>query len=331
VKRRDVIVGAVLVMVSARFVAGDAQQRLKMLAVFSPPFHLVTLFSTLQALGWVEGHNMHIEFFDPPRDIDARRAVAHAILARSPDIIFVDSSAALSALQPETSAVPIVFVGIPDPVNQGFVESFAKPGGKITGFTTYEPSMSGKWIQLLKEVAPRTRRIAVIYDPETSSNELFLPGLRVSADALGVEITVVRVHGGRGAIEQAVRGEGAIEQAVRSIAQAGDAGLVFPPDSYGVSTNWGIVQIAAQYRVPAVYGFGEFVQRGGLISYGVNLSAQYSEAATYIDRILKGTPPADLPVQMPTKFELAINLRTAKALGIVIPPSLLALADEVIE
>jgi putative tryptophan/tyrosine transport system substrate-binding protein len=325
VKRRDVIVGAVLVMASARFVAGGAQQRLKTLAVFSPHFRLSTLISTLQALGWVAGRNLHIELLDSPDDIDARRAVAHAILARSPDIIFADSSDALSALQPETSAVPIVFVGIPDPVSQGFIESVAKPGGKTTGFTSYEPSMAGKWIQLLKEVAPRTRRIAVIYNPETSSNELFLPAMRVSADALGVEVTVARVHGGGFASVTA------ISQAVGSIAQAGDAGLVFPPDSYSILTNGRIVQIAAEYRVPAVYGFGEFVQRGGLISYGVNLSAQYSEAATYIDRILKGTPPADLPVQMPTKFELVINLNTAKALGIVIPPSLLAQADEVIE
>jgi putative ABC transport system substrate-binding protein len=134
--------------------------------------------------------------------------------------------------------------------------------------------MGGKWIQLLKEVAPRTRRIAVIYNPETSSNELFLPGMRVSADALGIEVTVARVHGGGFASVTA------IAQAVGSIAQAGDAGLVFPPDSYSILTNGRIVQIAAQYRVPAVYGFGEFVQRGGLISYGVNLSAQYSEAAT---------------------------------------------------
>jgi putative tryptophan/tyrosine transport system substrate-binding protein len=290
VKRRDLIVGAVLVMASARFVAGDAQQRLKTLALFSPPLHLSRLISTLQALGWVEGRNMHIEFFDPPSDIDARRAVAHAILARSPDIIFADSSAALSALQPETSAVPIVFVGIPDPLSQGFVESFAKPGGKTTGFTSYEPSMGGKWIQLLKEVAPRTRRIAVIYNPETSSNELFLPGMRVSADALGVEVTVARVHGGGFASLTA------IEQAVGSIAQAGDAGLVFPPDPYTYTTYGRIVQIAAQYRVPAVYGLTEFVQIGGLISYSVNRSTQYSEAATYIDRILKGTPPADLPV-----------------------------------
>jgi putative tryptophan/tyrosine transport system substrate-binding protein len=144
--------------------------------------------------------------------------------------------------------------------------------------------------------------------------------MRASADALGVELTVARVHDGA-----------AIEQAVGSIAQAGDGGLVFPPDSYSILTNGRIIQIAAEYRVPAVYGFGEFVQRGGLISYGVNLSAQYSEAATYIDRILKGTPPADLPVQMPTKYELVINLKIAKALGIVIPPSLLAQADEVIE
>ena len=179
----------------------------------------------LKDAGWVEGRNMHVEFFlmDSPSDIDARRAVAHAILARSPDIIFADSSAALSALQPETSAVPIVFVGIPDPVSQGFIESFAKPGGKTTGFTSYEPSMGGKWIQLLKEVAPRTRRIAVIYNPETSSNELFLPGMRVSADALGVEFTVARVHGG--SVIDELR---AYEQAVGSIAQAGDAGLVFP-------------------------------------------------------------------------------------------------------
>ena len=278
-KRRDVIVGAVLMMASARCIAGDAQQQLKTLAVFSPPLHPATLISALQALGWVEGRNMHIEFFDSPSDIDARRAAAHAILARSPDIIFANSSAALSALQRETSAVPIVFVGVFDPVGGGFVESFAKPGGKITGFTTYEPSMGGKWIQLLKDVTPRTRRIAVIYNPETSPNERFLPDMRASADALGIEFTVARVHD-----------VAAIEQAVGSIARAGDAGLVFPPDPYTYSYGR-IVEIAAQYRVPAVYGFPVLAQSGALLSYGVDLFAQYGEAATYIDRILKGTRP----------------------------------------
>ena len=319
-KRRDVIVGALLVMASARCIAGDAQQQLKTLASFGPPFRLSTLNSALQALGWVEGRNMHIEFFDSPSDIDARRAVAHAILARSPDIIFANSSAALSALQPETSAVPIVFVGVSDPVGQGFVESFAKPGGKITGFAAYEPSMWGKWIQLLKEVTPRTRRIAVIYNPDTSPNERFLPDMQSSADALGVEVTVARVHDGA-----------AIEQAVGSIAQAGDAGVVFPPDPYMYSNERKrIIEIIAQHRVPAVYDLRGIAQSGALLSYGVDFDAQYGEAATYIDRILRGTQPADLPVQMPTKFVLAINLKTAKALGIVIPPSLLAQADEVI-
>jgi putative ABC transport system substrate-binding protein len=306
-------------MASARSIAGDAQQRLKTIAVFSPPFPHSTLNSALQALGWVEGRNMHIEFFESPTDIDARRAVAHAILARSPDIIFAASSAALSALQPETSAVPIVFVGVSDPVGQGFVESFAKPGGKITGFTNFEPSMGGKWIQLLKEVTPRMRRIAVIYNPKASPFERFLPSMRASADALGVEFTVARVHD-----------VAAIEQAVGSIAQAGDGGVVFPPDAY-TYTFGRIVEIAAQYRVPAVYCFRFLAQSGGLLSYGVDLLAQQGAAVTYIDRILRGTRPADLPVQMPTKFELAINLKTAKALDIVIPPSLLAQADEVIE
>jgi putative ABC transport system substrate-binding protein len=318
-KRRDVIVGAVLMMVSVRCIAGDARQQLKTLAVFSPRFHSSALISALQALGWVEGRNIHIEFFDSPSDIDARRAVAHAILARSPDIIFANSSAALSALQPETSAVPIVFVGIADPVSQGFVKSFARPGGNATGFTAYESGMGGKWIQLLKEVRPRTRRIAVIYNPETSPFERFLPSLRENADALGVEVTVARVHDGA-----------AIEQAVGSIAQTGDAGLIFPPDAY-TYTYGRIVEIAAQYGVPAVYGFPVLAQRGALLSYGVDLDTQYGEAATYIDRILRGTLPADLPVQLPTKFELVINLKTAKALGIEIPPSLLAEADEVIE
>jgi putative ABC transport system substrate-binding protein len=318
-KRRDVIVGAILTMASAPSIAGDAQQRLKTLAVFSPPMTTSILISALQALGWVEGRNMHIELFDMPSDIDARRAVAHAILARSPDIIFANSSAALSALQPETSAVPIVFVGVSDPVGQGFVESIAKPGGKITGFTLFEPSMGGKWIQLLKEVTPRMVRIAVIYNPETSMFERYLPSMRASADALGVEVTVALVHDGA-----------AIEQAVGSIAQAGDAGVVFPPDPYTYSYAR-IAEIGAQYGVPAVYCFRAVAQRGGLLSYGVDFGAQYGEAATYIDRILRGTPPADLPVQLPTKFELAVNLKTAKALGIEIPPSLLAQADEVIE
>ena len=153
-KRRDVMVAAVLMMASVRSIAGDAQQRLKTLAVFSPPFHPPTLYSALQALGWVEGRNMHIELFDWPSDIDARRGVAHAIIARSPDIIFANSSAALSALQPETTAVPIVFVGVSDPVGQGFVESFAKPGGKITGFTNFEPSMAASGYSFSK----RSRR-----------------------------------------------------------------------------------------------------------------------------------------------------------------------------
>jgi ABC-type uncharacterized transport system substrate-binding protein len=195
-KRRDIIVGAAVMTASAPFVAGGAQERLKTLAVFAPPGARSTLSPALQALGWIEGRNIHIELFDLPfGDTGAMRMVAHTILTRSPDIILAGASAALSALQSEISSVPIVFVGVSDPVSQGFVGSLAKPGGRITGFANFEPSMGGKWIQLLKDVAPRTVRFAVVYNPDTASyNDGFLPSRRLSAGALGMELTVAHIH-----------------------------------------------------------------------------------------------------------------------------------------
>jgi len=217
--------------------------------------------------------------------------------------------------------MPIVFIQVSDPVAQGFVSNLAHPGGNITGFTAFEVSMGGKWVDLLKQMAPSLKRIALVFNPETSPQSKFFVGaVEAAAPSFGVEVAVGHLHDDAG-----------IEPAIETLSRQPDTGLIFPPDSFGELHSKLIVEIVTRHRLPAIYVEGNYLDDGGLMSYSQNFDEQFRQAASYVDCILKGAKPGDLPIQLPTKFKLVINLTAAKALGLTVPPSLLALADEVIE
>ena len=240
----------------------------------------------------------------------------------SPDVLLAYANAQLAALARETRAVPIVFIGVSDPVGAGYVASFARPGGNITGFTLFEPSLGGKWLATLKEIAPATVRAAVMANPDTAilQGRLFVPAFESAATALSVE-----------AITAHVRSTGDIEAALESLGQRPGGGLIVVPESFTSTHRELIVRLAAQHRVPAMYPCRQFPASGGLMSYGPDYVDTIRRSAAYIDRIMRGEKPAELPVQAQTKFELVINLKTAKALGLKVPESFLVRADEVIE
>jgi putative ABC transport system substrate-binding protein len=239
-----------------------------------------------------------------------------------PDAIFAFSSVAVAALQRETRTVPIVFTAISDPVGSGFVESLPRPGGNATGFTNFVSTMGGKWLEVLTEIAPEVRRAALLFNPQTAPyvSEYYKRSFEAAARSFGVQ-----------AIGAVVQQTAEIEVAMADLAREPGGGLVVPPDNFTYVHRGMIFALAARYRLPAVYPFRFMTREGGLVSYGVDLGETFPRAAEYIDRILKGTKPADLPVQAPTKFELVINLKTAKALRLDVPPTLLAIATEVIE
>ncbi len=245
---------------------------------------------------------------------------ASELIARSPDVAVTYTNLALAVLKPIAGSVPIVFVGVGDPVGGGFVSNLARPGGNITGFASYEFSMGGKWLEVLKETAPHITRALAIMHPETLSHQAMWQSIEEAAPRMAIETTAGRVHN---AAE--------IEHVIASFAQKPDGGLVVLPHALTVFNASAIIALAQRYRMPDVHALAEAVAVGGLISYGINWNDQFRRAAEYVDRILKGTKPADLPVEQPTKFELVINLKTAKAIGLEIPPALLARADQVIE
>jgi len=274
----------------------------------------------LQELGWSVGRNVIVDFrWSAGNSADARKYAAE-LVALGPDVILAYSSSAVASLQQVTSTVPIVFSVVADPVGAGYVESLARPGGNITGFTVFDYSMSGKWLQLLKEIAPGVTRVAVFRDPSIAAGPGLFAVIQAVAPSLGVELRPVDV-----------RDEGEIERALALFAQNPNSGLIVTGSPQATSHRDFIIALAARHRLPAVY-FGRYwAAGGGLISYGPDFLDQFRRAAGYVDRILKGEKPADMPVQAPTKFDLVINLKTAKALGLTVPPSLLARADEVIE
>ena len=276
----------------------------------------------LQELGWTEGRNVRIDVRWGAGDVVRIRGHAAELVGLSPDVLLAYVSAQLTALARETRAIPIVFIGASDPVGAGFVASFARPGGNITGFTTYEPSLGGKWLATLKEVAPATVRAALMVNPDITflQGRLYDPAFESAAAALSVE--PVTAH---------VRSTGDIEAALDSLGQRPGGGLIVVPESFTSTHRELIVRLAAQHRVPAMYPNRQFPASGGLISYGPDHLDVIRRSAAYIDRILRGEKPAELPVQAPTKFELVINLKTAKALGLQVPESFLVRADEVIE
>ena len=273
----------------------------------------------LQDLGWTDGRNVRIEFrwvTDP----DHIRAIAAELIRLTPDVILAYGSPVLTALRRETSSIPIVFVQVTNPVGGGFVASLAHPGGNITGFTNFEFAIGGKWLETLKEIAPDTRRVAVILDPENPTASGYLGAIEAMARSSGVEVTPAA---GRDAADT--------ERAIEVFARGPHGGVIVLPDIIAIVHRELFVALAARHRLPAVYPLRLFAASGGLVSYGVDQISQSRQAASYVDRILKGENPADLPVQGPTRYELVINLKTAKAIGLTMPPTVLTRADEVIE
>ena len=273
----------------------------------------------LQQLGWTGGHDVQIETRWATSNIEARKHAAE-LVALAPDLILATGSPTVAALQQATRSVPIVFVNVADPVGAGFVDGLARPGGNITGFALYEYSMSGKFLELLKEIAPRVTRVAVLRDPAIAAGSGQLGVIQALAPSFGVELTPI-----------GVREPGEIERGISAIAHGPNGGVIVTGSPLAVIHRELIIALAARHQMPAVYFYRFFVREGGLISYGPDSIDPYRRAAGYVDRILKGEKPADLPVQAPTKYELAINLKTAKALGLDVPTTLLARADEVIE
>jgi len=273
----------------------------------------------LQQSGWIDGTNLHIDTRWGANAPDRRRYAAE-LVALTPDVILASTTLAMVALQQTTSTVPIVFANVTDPVGAGFVESLAQPGGNVTGFTTFEFSTSAKWLELLKEIAPHVTRAIVIRDPAIASAVSQFAVIQSAAHTSGLDVSPV---GARDPAE--------IERAITHFLRPIDGGLIVTASAFGLAERDTLVAIAAKYHLPAVYPFDYFVSGGGLVSFGPDSVNQYRQAATYIDRILRGEKPSELPVQAPTKYKLAINLKTAKALGIDVPPSLIARADEVIE
>ena len=281
----------------------------------------VTAFAqALQQLGWSVGQNARLHYRWGDGTSATMQKYAAELVALAPDVILADSSAALSPLLQATQTIPIVFAIVADPVGAGYVETLARPGGNATGFTPFEYGVAGKWLELLKEIAPRVTRAAVLRDPAIAAGPGQFGALQAVAPSLGVELRAVNV-----------RDADEIERSIAGFAQGSNGGLVVTGSAAAAAHRDLIVTLAARHRLPAVYNARLYGEIGGLVCYGADFLDQFRRAAGYADRILKGEKPADLPVQAPTKYELVINLKTAKALGLDVPPSLLARADEVIE
>jgi putative tryptophan/tyrosine transport system substrate-binding protein len=274
----------------------------------------------LQTLGWIAGRNVHLDYRFGSADSELIQKYAAELVGMMPDVILANSPQVLRALSQRTSTIPIVFALIVDPVGEGFIKSLAQPGGNITGFTSFEYPLSGKWLESLKEIAPSVRQVLAINHSENVTGAGYLRALEGAGSATGVKLIAAQV---RDAAE--------IEQAIATMARQSNGGLIILPSALAQVNREMITKVTAQHRLPTVYPFRYFVATGGLMSYGVDTVDVFLRSASYIDRVLKGEKPAALAVQQPTKFELTINLKTAKALGLTVPPTLLARADEVIE
>jgi putative ABC transport system substrate-binding protein len=326
-KRREFIAllgGGVIWPLAARAQQSDRMRRIGVLQILAeddpePVARHAAFEKALRALGWTVGRNVRIDYRLGGVDADRIRKDAAELLALGPDVILTSGSFTIASVLQATRTVPIVFAMAVDPVGGGLVESLAHPGGNATGFTAFEYSLSAKWLELLKEMAPHVTRVAVIRDPTRGPGIGQFAVIQAVGPSHGVELRPINV---------ADRAE--IERAIDAFARFSNGGLIVTSGGTGANRDL-IVPLAARHRLPAVYPYRYFVTDGGLISSGPNTIDQFRRAAVYVDRILKGEKPADMPVQAPTKYELIINLKTAKALGLTVPPSLLARADEVIE
>src|SRR5262245_26216249 len=327
-RRREFITllsGAAAWPLAARAQQADRTRRIGVLTPFAADdaeghARLTAFVQGLQQLGWTVGQNIRIEYRWGDGNPASMRKLADELASLAPDVILANSSAAVSPLLQATRTVPIVFAAVADPVGAGYVESLARPGGNATGFIALEWSVSGKWLELLKEIAPRVTRAAVLRDSAIAAGPGFFGAIQAPASTLGVELRPVDV-----------RDSGEIERSIGAFAQTSNGGLIVTGSPAATARRDLIVKLATRHRLPSVYSVRTFVAVGGLTSYGADFLDQFRRAAGYVDRILKGEKPADLPVQAPTRYELVINLKTAKMLGLDVPATLLARADEVIE
>jgi len=282
---------------------------------------LAAFRQALQELGWVEGRNFRADYRWPSGDLDRMRAIAKEFVDLKPDVMFAGNTPSVEALLRESRTIPIVFANLADPVGTGLIESLARPGGNATGFAGYEYSLAGKWLEMLKEIAPAATRVAILFNPETAPfAQHYLSFIETSAPAFGVTANAA-----------SVRSISEMEAAIEAQARAPGGGLVVLPDTFTFSNRALLIALAARHRLPAIYATRGQAIDGGLLSYGPDIVDLYRRAAAYVDRILRGEKPADLPVQNPNKYVLMVNLKTAKALGLTIPDKVMALADEVIE
>jgi putative tryptophan/tyrosine transport system substrate-binding protein len=333
-RRREFITllgGAVAVSSSlwplvARAQPTGGMRRIGVLTVFpeNDPLHLAymaALREGLQRLGWIEGRNIRFDYGWAAPNAESLQRFAKELVALQPDLIVTQNTAGTAAVLQQTRTIPIIFVNIADPVGSGFVASFPRPGGNVTGFLTMEPTIAGKWLELLKEIAPRVTRVAVLFNPATATYaEVYLTPFKAAAPSFGVE-----------AIVAAVRDMFEIESVIAALAREPNGGFMVMADPFMNVHRAEVTALAARHRVPAVYPWRSFTEVGGLLSYGNDLSDNYRPAATYVDRILRGAKPSDLPVQAPVKYEMSLNRKTARALGLTVPPSIELRADEVIE
>ena len=325
IERREFIAGlgsAAAWPVVAWAQQGDRVRRIGVLIPGDEPqaqARVAALAEGLEKLGWIDGRNISIDY-RWSFDTDRLRAYATELVGKTPDVLLTGGGAALVALQKATQTIPIVFATVADPVANGFVASVGRPGGNITGFATYEQTISVKWLELLKEIAPRVTRVTFMYDPANPSWPGYLRPIEAAARSLGMQVSA-----------QAVQNTAEIERALDAGASVLNDGLIVLSSPIVETNRKQIITLAAKHRLPAIYHFREFVTEGGLVSYGADRFDLFRRAATYVDRILKGDKPSDLPVQFATKFQLVINLKTAKTLGLTIPETLLATADEVIQ
>jgi putative ABC transport system substrate-binding protein len=327
-KRREFIalLGAAAAWpLSARAQQGERMRRIGVLIVYPQTdregqVRIAAFLDTLQRLGWTDGRNVRIDYRWNVSDPARYKAAAAELVRLTPDVIVTSGPTILAEVQRLTSTIPIVFTQVSDPLGTGFVTSLARPGGNVSGFQNFESAMGGKWLGLLKEATPNMRRVAMLFGSDAVPNVAFLRAAEAVASSLDIGLTAIDIHGGD-----------EIERAIATFAGQPDGGLIVTPHPSTVANRGSIILLAARHRLPAVYPYRYFAAEGGLMSYGPDQVEQWRGAASYVDRILRGDKPGELPVQAPTKYELVINLKTAKVLGLNIPPAFPLRADEVIE
>ena len=329
-RRRDFIAAIGGSAVAWPLAAQAQQEKMRRVAALLPNDQSDTLQTALLAafttglsdLGWREGRNLRMDIRRVGDDIERLGAYAKELVNLQPEVIFAFATPQIAALQRETRTIPIVFALASDPIGSGFVANMARPGGNITGFMAWEPTMAGKWLQMLTEIAPEVKRVGAMYNPDTAPYvpSYYLASFETAARSLSVEPLATPIHS-----------DADIEAAVSSLTQGSRGGLVTMPDAFIQAHRRSIINVAALNNIPTIFAEGTSVREGGLLSYGPDFADVFRRAASYVDRILRGAKPADLPVQLPVKFESAVNLKTAKALGIKVPTATLLRANEVIE